>query len=179
MNSSLARRAAVAAALLTAVLMPGHALAQSNDSPASMFVEVGGNGLVYSLNYEGNIGDRYTGRVGFTFLNVTVVGEDSGEESQVAVTIVPVLGNVLLGSGRTRVELGAGPLLAVKSTGVNRIERGNASIEMDSDWSVAGVTSTVGVRFQPRNGMLLRATLTPFYSKRAQIWGGLSFGWAL
>ncbi|HSJ09281.1 MAG TPA: hypothetical protein VK928_05185 [Longimicrobiales bacterium] len=181
MDNSLARRLSAVVAVVVTCLLPCATRAQEPvEAPAAAYIEVGGAGLFYSLNYEGRFSDHLTARLGFTFLNMTVFSEESGEDSQIAVTLLPVMMNVLVGRGNSRLEIGAGPLVAVTGSGINRVDRGPASVEFSDDLSLAGVTSAVGYRYhRPEGGLLFRATVTPFYSGRAQVWGGLSLGWAM
>jgi hypothetical protein len=181
MDNRMARRLGAAVAVVMTSLLPVATRAQEPiEAPAAAYVEVGGAGLFYSLNYEGRLSNHLTARFGFTFLNMTVFNEESGEDSEIAVTLLPMMMNVLVGRGNSRLELGAGPLIAVTGSGLSRVERGPASVEFSDDLSVAGVTSAVGYRYhRPEGGVLFRATLTPFYSGRAQVWGGVSLGWAM
>lgn len=174
-------RGAAAAVLALAVLVPRAAEAQTpRDAPAAFFIEGGGNGLYYSLNYEARLNSHLLGRVGFTFLNMTVFSEESGEDSEVALTLMPVMVNGLIGRGSARLELGAGPLIALTGTGLDRLEQRHASLEFSDDLSIAGITSAIGFRYHPRQGgFLFRATVTPFYSRRPQVWGGVSVGWVM
>jgi hypothetical protein len=170
-----------AAALLLLALLPsaGAQAQQSDVSTNAMYVEVGGSGLLYSINYEGRLSSLMSARVGFMAQNQTIVFGD-GSETVVGVLLVPVMANVLVGGGSHRLEIGAGPLVGVAGTGVTGVRRGGAEVVL-RDIQVAGFTSSFGYRYHPvRGGILIRAVATPFYSgSSAQLWGGISLGWAM
>jgi hypothetical protein len=169
------RTTAVTAALLLAA--PFCVRAQEV-STSAMYIEAGGNGLHYSVNYEGRLASIVSARFGFMATNQTVI--EGSSEAHVGVLIMPVMATVLMGSGTHRLELGAGPLIGFAGTGVTAVRRGGAEIAVQ-DMDIAGITSAIGYRYHPpRGGLLLRVTATPFVSgSRAQIWGGVSVGWAM
>jgi hypothetical protein len=164
-----------ALACSVAALTPALLSAQGTDR-SSIFLELGGNGLVYSINYEIRFLDQFSGRAGFGFFNVSVYEPDRGVDQAVGVALMPLMINTFIGRGTHQLEVGLGPLLSLAGTGVDRVERGSAYVEVD-DLSIAGYTSALGYRYQRRGGgLLLRAMLTPFYSGEAQLWGGVSLG---
>lgn len=176
---SIRTSVAAFASLAVLLLLPAAAAAQSNEpSHAAMYVEAGGSGLLYSVNYEARLVGMVNGRIGFMAVNQPV--NDGTSQIDVGVLLVPVMANVLVGSGSHRLELGAGPLLGVAGTGVNRLSRGGAHVSVQ-DFQVSGLTSAIGYRYHPvSGGFLFRATATPFYSgSEAQVWGGISIGWAM
>lgn len=181
MNRQLVRRLLPVLTLSIVILLPLPAAAQSNDeSVVAAYIEAGGNGVFYSLNYEARFRDHVSGRMGITFINETVRNTDSSEELDVAVTLLPLMVNGLIGRGSTRIEVGAGPIFAVRGTGVEEVGYASATLELPKTLGLAGITTALGVRYHPRDGgPVFRATLTPFYSGQLRLWGGLSFGWAM
>jgi hypothetical protein len=164
-----------ALALSAAALSPALLLAQGSDRSA-IFLELGGNGLLYSINYEIRFLEQFSGRAGFGFFNVAVYEADRGVDQAVGVALIPLMVNTFVGRGRHQLEIGAGPLVGLAGTGVDRVERGSAFVEV-GDLSIAGYTSNLGYRYQRRGGgLLVRAMVTPFYSGEAQLWGGVSLG---
>jgi hypothetical protein len=169
---------AATAALVALAAYSSTLYAQDTESQSALFIEMGGSGLLYSINYEGRFTDHTSARLGLTFVNQTITNTETGIESTVAVTLMPIMGNVLLGNGKSRLELGAGPLVAIAGSSANRVDAAWAHVDFEHI-SIAGVTSAIGYRYQPASGMMFRATLTPFYSSKPQVWAGVSVGWAL
>lgn len=164
-------------ALLLLVVGSSPAGAQQDSPPApnAVYLELGGNALLYSINYDRRFRDNITGRAGFMVMSVSGTA-DTGEAANVSVALIPVMANVLLGTGSSRLELGGGPLIGLAGGDVQDVE--GTEFEF-SGFGLAGVTSTFGYRYQPPSGgFLFRASLIPFYSGRPQLWAGLSAGWA-
>lgn len=111
----------------------------------SLYFEGLGNGGLFSINYERMLTDGLSARVGFgswptvDFLALSEVGRGR-------ITTVPIMLNVLRGSGRGRFELGAGLLVGKKDS-----------------TAFQTVTGTIGLRYLAANGLLFRLGLTPFY----------------
>jgi hypothetical protein len=141
------------------------------------YFELGGNGILYSFNYDRRFNDTWTGRAGFMIVSANGIDEDTGDEVDVDIAIIPLMINALVGRGTHRLELGIGPLFAIAGAQVEDAEVGD--IDEFSAAGLAGVTSTFGYRRQPTNGgFVFRAALNPFYSGQPQLWAGLSVGWA-
>jgi hypothetical protein len=143
----------------------------------AVYLEVGGNAILYSVNYDRRFSNTWTGRAGFMIVSASGIDEDTGDEVDLSLAIIPIMANALLGRGTHRLELGVGPLFAIGGGSVEDAEVGD--VEEFSGAGLAGVTSTFGYRRQPLDGgFVFRATLNPFYSGKPQLWAGLSFGWA-
>lgn len=132
----------------------------------SIFLELGGNGALYSLNYDHKFFDHASARVGGMYLPLSA--EDS--DDRVNVALFPIMINYLVGSGSSRLEVGIGTLAGYVS--------GNADNENFSEGAVGGLTGTLGYRLQPVDGgFLFRIGVTPFTTGAGiQLWGGLSLG---
>jgi len=159
----------VLALLVAVTTVPESTKAQSY-ARNSVYLELGGNGLLYSVNYDRRFTKDITGRFGFMIFGGQ---SDQATDDQIGAAIFPVTANYLVGSGSHRLELGLGPVLML--VGGDLEEYGTVSAG-----GVAGVTSTFGYRYQPVDGgFLFRVGLVPFYSDgRPQLWGGLSLGYA-
>ncbi len=107
-----------------------------------VFVELGGNGVGVSLNYEKLISRRFAVRGGFGFVPF-------------AATTVPIQFTWFNGLER-RFELGAGiTYLPVGSSERNSIAKAQSFL----------LTATIGGRFQPRfGGFMIRYVFTPMYN---------------
>ena len=109
----------------------------------STYLELGGNGLWYSFNYERNLNHKdyipVIGRIGFSYL---------GNFSDANTIIIPVTISLLFGKSNKKLELGGGPTLlhsfSEKITGV-------------------GALGIVAFRHQPLKGRIIyRIVFTPF-----------------
>jgi hypothetical protein len=141
----------------------------------AVYFELGGNAILYSVNYERRLTDTWSGRAGFMIVSASGVDEDTGDEVDVSLGIIPLMANALVGRGTHRLELGIGPLFLIGGGQIEDAEVGE--VDEFSAAGLAGVTSTFGYRRQPRDGgFLFRASLNPFYSEKLQLWAGLSVG---
>lgn len=157
---------------LSALLFAPPAGAQTRDDASTerphaghaVFVEIGGSGLLYSLNYERRLPGGAAARVGGSFVRA----------QDVSVATLPLTLSWLAGRGAHRLELGGGLLIGRVRDAVDLAEFGGTL-------TTALATGTLGYRWQHQpHGMLLRVTLTPFVTghPRAFPWAGLSVGYA-
>jgi hypothetical protein len=165
-------RSSAALALAFALSAAGSAAAQ--DAAAgprvasnTFFVELGGNAVAYSLNYERFFTPRIALRVGGMFLR----GEaDDGTSATVG--LFPVMATYLLGAGNSHFETGAGIGLATA---------GVSDTDIGGDWGDSAVygTATFGYRYQkPEGGVIFRAGFTPIYASGTLLpWIGVSVGY--
>jgi hypothetical protein len=169
---------AVAAVVFAASLSSTAAAdAQQPRAPArnAVYFEFGGNALYYSLNYDRRLQDNLTARIGVMYASAE--GQDiSGNRVDVGVALIPLMMNLLVGGGSSRLELGAGPVFGLASGEAETLDEGNVSL---SAFGLGAFTATVGYRYQPvRGGFVFRAALVPFLSDGANLWGGISLGYA-
>ncbi len=120
----------------------------------SLFIEFGGNGLLYSLNFDQRVSDAASIRVGGNYFPIF-----SGY------AVVFVIPTFLVGKGQDKIELGAGSLYG--------IARDLSEIEVQ-------FTGVIGYRhYNEAYGSIIRVALTPFWTADGiHIWGGISVGWA-
>lgn len=132
----------------------------------ALYVELAGNSLIYSLNYDRRFSNKISGRVGLMRAGV----------SGVSLTAFPLMVNYLLGSGNHRFEIGAGPQIFLVSVDVP----GDGFSGFDEDATAIAGTATIGYRYQPTDGgFVFRIGVTPSFSQFGfQPWGGLSLGYA-
>jgi hypothetical protein len=155
--------------LLALLLVPGAARAQAPAPTArnAFYLELGGNTILYSLNYDRLFTDKVSGRVGVMFFGA------ADEDSSAGVVATPIMASYLWGEGNSRFETGAGLLLV--SGGVENVE----GFE-DEGFSGAVGTATLGYRYQrPAGGFVFRAGVTPVFSLYGIApWFGISFGYS-
>lgn len=152
--------------------IPGKTMAQDINKPArpdfsrnSVYLEILGQGGIYSLNYDRLFSEYFGGRIGFSAF--TSIFESS-------FLLVPITANYLVGSKNHHLELGAGVVFG--SIDFNDSEsdaKGSALIE----------TATIGYRYQPKqDGFLFRIGFTPLIRLGSDgdflPWGGLSVGYS-
>jgi hypothetical protein len=149
--------------------------AQSAGTPAieppaaknAFYVELGGNGIFYSVNYDRLITPHVAARAGVMLFRA----EDNASNS-VAVAVAPVVVSYLFGEGNSHFEAGVGVGLATAS--IDHVDFGE-----DFDQTLYG-TGVLGYRYQPRTGgVVFRAGLTPvFNAENFAPWIGVSVGYA-
>jgi len=135
-----------------------------------VFVEVLGNGLIYSFNYDTRFSqsfDGFGGRAGIGYIAI----------EGTRLTTMPFLVNYLLGKEKHFFEIGVGTTLIVASEGnggvgpVGNRERGTAFIG----------TMSLGYRLEPTDGgFMFRAGVTPIFDSSSfwPLWPQVSFGYA-
>ena len=142
------------AALLALLVLPSLAFAQDDEvvqaQRHNVYLELAGNANRYSFNYERTLAEHHRLRFG---LSIWTGGETTAiTESEL---MIPVMYNVLLGSGPHYLEVGGGVMIGVvnrdDATGTNNF----------SFWSGTG---TIGYRHQlPSLQWIFRAGFTPIY----------------
>ena len=143
----------------------------------AVYVELGGNGAWYSVNYERYLMKDASVRIGAMYMSVQAsAGEASASASWIA---VPIMFNYLgLRAGNHALELGAGLDMMHFSGGASTFD---ATAEASGIVPVG--TATLGYRYAaPEGGFLFRAGYTPLFfvttePKQVFHWAGLSFGY--
>jgi hypothetical protein len=140
-----------------------------------LYVEVGGPGTFYSLNYERFVHDDVSLRLGGSYVRFTGTSTDAtwfavGESS---LTLIPLTASYLgLRSGSHALELGGGAVIA--SIG------GDGTTDFDVFGSASGVVGTgiLGYRLAPLGGGFnFRVAYTPFFADgRVFEWFGVALG---
>lgn len=135
-----------------------------NRKTSSIFFELGGNSLVYSLNYDRLFSDDLSIRAGLMGFVL------SSESTGILAIGVPFTGSYFIGKGNHRLEIGVGFLYLSGEVGAHRVSG-----------KVAGISPTgiIGYRFHPIDGKtLFKVGFTPIYiSNKFLPWGGLSIGY--
>ena len=144
------KRIGIAAIALALSAAATPALADDRSANNSVFLEGGGPGLAYSLNYERIFEDDFGLRVGFSYLSVsgTAGTGTSSVSGSATVWTVPVMANYVgLSSGSHALELGAGATLVNFSGAAS----GFGYSANGSGPAVLG-TAILGYRRQPPTG---------------------------
>lgn len=152
---------------------------ESEDRNQTVYLELLGNGLVYSLNYDLRLEkgrqDGHGIRIGAGIMPVSERGF-SGNEARGTVVTVPLAYNYLIGRRRSAFEVGAG--LTPVFGHVAGVDVSGNEVD-DADATVIGFLNA-GYRYQPlNNGFVFRFTWTPAVTNEGffPLWFGLSFGY--
>jgi hypothetical protein len=129
----------------------------------SVYIEGLGNGGLYSLNYERIINERFSVRLGASYVDLS--GSMFGLGGNAS---FPVLANYFLFSKRDQLELGVGFVLVVNH---------QESFDIFQSQPATG-TSYIGFRDEdPQSHLLFRVGCSQFYtSERIYFSGGISLG---
>lgn len=139
-----------------------------------LYVELLGQGILYSVNYEYRFAPSLSGRIGFTSWSLPSSFLTAGVGFRV--TGVPLMVNYLTGEGNSHLELGVGGI--IYSAHVN----GEWAFWKSPDEDLSGVlgTATLGYRYQPTaEGFFFKIGATPMFNESGVLpTGGLSLGYA-
>jgi len=134
------------------------------------FLELGGNGIFYSVNYERLLSENFSirGGIGYTPGLIFVEG---------TFIHIPVTASYLIGSNSSKFETGLGfTYFSGKDVEIFGLE--------GEDKSVILLTGIIGYRYISQNGFVFRIAFTPFYNpnetedSKFLPSGALSFGYA-
>lgn len=155
--------------ILSILITSSHSNAQNSNTTYKqnqVYLELLGNGLVYSLNYERLLSENFTLRAGFGYTPGLILVEGTFIQ-------IPVTASYLLGGHSSKFEMGLG---ATFFSGQD-VEFFGFDAE---DFSVVFATGILGYRYVSHGGFVFRIALTPFYSSELDpnfiLYGGLSFG---
>lgn len=138
----------------------------------NVFIELGGQGLLLTANYDSRFSNRRDGLGGRIGIGYTAVDNEN------AATTIPLSLNYLLGKNNKFFEIGLGATItASKSNGSLFFNEGDNQVEKDS-----GVLGTMSFtyRVQPvDSGFSFRAGITPIFNGDFFIpyYGGISLGY--
>lgn len=157
-------------ALNVALMFPMLVGAQTSDPNSAVFMEILGNGLVYSFNYDTRFTpkqDGLGGRAGISYLAI----------DGASVATVPLVMNYLLGKNGKYFEIGLGATYVAAADRTNTNSRANPINRADG-WLG---TMSFGYRSQPVDGgFLFRAGVTPLFGSGSfwPFYPQISFGYA-
>lgn len=138
------------------------------------YFELGGSGVVPTLNYERRVSERWIGRVGFSYVESSTI--DDGETVDSDSSFVFPLTASWVGNPEANhhLELGGGVTIATGDRH-DLFEIGDD----DEEFSAVFLTGIIGYRYQkPGRGFLFRATGTPVMSGGEVLpWLGVTFGY--
>ena len=141
----------------------------TNFKQNQLYLELAGNGLIYSINYERFLSEDFTIRGGFGITPGLIFIEGTFIH-------IPVTASYLIGSKTSKLELGLGATyFAGEDTEIFGLGAG--------DQSLMFLTGIIGYRYTSPAGFVFRVFFTPLYSSESEPnfnpYGGLSFGFML
>jgi hypothetical protein len=154
------------------ILFQCNSVAQSiatNLKQNQLYLELAGNGLIYSINYERFLSEDFTIRGGFGITPGLIFVEGTFIH-------IPFTASYLIGSKTSKLELGLGATyFAGEDTELFGLDAG--------DQSVIILTGIVGYRYTSPGGFVFRVLFTPLYNSEEDSYFypsfGLSFGFLL
>jgi len=128
----------------------------------AIYIELGGNGAWYSLNYERFVFDDAAIRIGGMFMSLSATATSGGSTASASASwfAAPLMFSYLgIGSANHKLELGAGAtMMYFSGSGTN-----NFSSSITASGFVMAPTATVGYRYVPTDGGFnFKAGFTPF-----------------
>jgi len=140
----------------------------TNFKQNQLYLELGGNGLIYSINYERLLSENFTLRGGFGITPGLIFVEGTFIH-------IPVTASYLIGSKTSKLELGLGATyFAGKDTEIFGLDAG--------DQFLVFLTGIIGYRYTSPAGFVFRVLFTPIYNSEEDPYFypsfGLSFGFA-
>ncbi len=122
----------------------------------AFFAEIGGNGLLFSINYNYRLGDKFGLRGGIGFAGGKENYGSSGFTYNNSIFTIPLSANLLLGKNGKYFELGAG--ITLVSEKIEFLER---------EYSPITGTLTFAFRYQPLGGgFMFNVGLTPIFTDK-------------
>jgi len=165
--------------IATTQAFAGDGITAQAPAPAqnALYVELGGNGAFYSINYERYLRPDMAVRVGGSFMSIDASAGSA--ESKSSWLTIPLMFEYLgVASGPHALELGGGVDLMWFSGTASTFD----ATAMDKGVIPVG-TATLGYRYSaPDGGFVFRAGYTPLFfvttsTKQVFHWGGMSFGY--
>ena len=145
----------------------GSTSSENGKRAQNVFVELGGQGLLFTANYDSRFSKRRDGLGGRAGIGYISIGGDNA-------STVPLSLTYLLGKGRQFFEIGLGATLLATSG------NDNSFLFNENNSNIIG-TMSFSYRLQPIDrGFSFRAGLTPIFNKNFFIpyYAGLSLGYS-
>ena len=139
-------------------------------------LELLGNGLLYSIDYERFVTDAIGLRAGASFFTWKI--SDAAGSGNLTLATFPFVASHYLGPGRHKLQLGLGATILYTAAASDA--SGTTYAGSTSGLGVAA-TGVIGYRYAPeKSGFTFTAGYTPLVraSKALWAWGGASAGWA-
>ena len=155
---------------------------KGREAKNAIYLDLGGPGLIYSINYDREIVPDISARIGFSYLGYSVSASDGAGNSaggSFSYFAIPLTVSYLgIGSKSNCFEVGAGAeILNAKGNGFVNADDGAASV--GASRTFVGLSALAGYRHQPEDGgFVFRVGVSPttFLGLITIPTGYLSFG---
>ena len=153
------------------ILSASFTMAQTN----TVFLEGGGNGILWSINYDRMIAEKISVRVGYGAITDETTDEIGLITETITVSPVPIIANYMLGSGNHKLEIGAGILYIMVDGNIDF-----GGIDLSASGSITATTGVLGYRYQrDTGGFFFRLALAPIMIEgESFVMPGLSLGYS-
>jgi hypothetical protein len=147
-------------------------------APNAIYLDLGGPGLIYSLNYDRAFGDVAV-RLGFSYISISATatsGTSTATASATMITVPLTASYIGIGSKTHIFELGAGLTFMYLGAGADGLYGSDESASASAFLPVG--TALVGYRLQPKDGgFMFRVGASPLFGAGGALpWGYLSLG---
>jgi hypothetical protein len=130
------------------------ATSKGREAKNALYLDLGGPGLLYSINYDRMLTEDLSARIGFSYLSygVSAGAGDANASAEFSYFAIPLTASYLgIGSESNMLELGGGPVI-VNFSGSGILEAEEQSAEVDASYTMLALTGMVGYRHQPADG---------------------------
>jgi len=171
----------ISAALTVLVLLVAgtHSTVAQEERPfrrSAFYIEALGQGILYSINYDHRLTPHISLRAGFTHWSLPFIFP-----TKIGMTGFPIMGNYLSGKGSHHLELGIGAVPFIV-TAPEQTTIFGAEFKGEVLGALILGTTTIGYRYQPRDGGLVFriafTPLSPLSFEKVLLGGGISLGYA-
>jgi hypothetical protein len=156
-------------AIVGSLIMLAQTNSRAQNKQNQLFLELGGNGLIYSVNYERLLSENLTLRGGLGYTPGLIFVEGTFFH-------IPVTMSYIVGGDHSKFEAGLGVTLF---TGTNAKIFGLPT----GDISILFISGILGYRYVSPSGFVWRIFVCPIYSNKTDPkfnpYGGMSFGFML
>lgn len=138
----------------------------------AVYLELGGNGIFYSLNYERFLSDALALRIGIGYFSISASSSEG--DASVGVLWLPIMVNYLgIGGLDHKMELGIGVLPIFASGSADTL-----AVESSGSGVAAAGTASIAYRYVPHDGGFnFKIGLTPLFGSFGFLpWLGIAFG---
>lgn len=144
----------------------------------SIYVELLGSGVLYSVNYDHRIGNKLSIRAGLSMWSIKSLDFIIFQLNDIKFRSFPIMINYLAGNGSSKLELGAGIMPTYISSSVGTVFY-MIKISASGHRTIFPLIGTIGYRYQPEEGgIVFRAGVSPSLSSGDGIFNiGISFGY--
>ena len=147
---------------------------ETKEPQNAIYLELFGNGLLYTLNYERLVFDVFYLRAGGGYISIRTSGDRYTAYS------IPIMLNKFYGKRNKKLEIGIGFILSnFEGRSEDDVDTGHEGLALK--WFDYGITTTIGYRHQYNNGGIFRIGVQPRYLFGDNLSGlgityGVSFG---